>query len=139
MQAEFGGEIPEVQLLQAFLEVNSDIDTQFQVWVSITFAVLVASFVAGHRLSRIARTGLVALYLCAAAVLLIRYLRAGALLPYVQDLYALYDVVAPAGVGISGPAGLLRMALFTLGSFVAALSVLFPGLGKLKESVPEES
>jgi hypothetical protein len=55
------------------------------------------------------------------------------------SVYALYDVVAPAGVGISGPAGLLRMALFTLGSFVAALSVLFPGLGKLKESVPEES
>jgi len=139
VQGAAGGEIAEVQLLQLFLEVNSDIDTQFQVWVSITFAVLVASFVAGHRLSRFARTGLVALYLCAAAVLLIRYLRAGALIPYVHDLYALYDVVAPPGVGVSGPAGLLRMVLFTLGSVVASLSVLFPRMGKLRDSGTDDA
>ena len=29
-----GGEIPEVQLLQLYLDVNQDIDTQFQVWIS---------------------------------------------------------------------------------------------------------
>jgi hypothetical protein len=133
------GEIPEVQLLQLFLEVNSDIDTQFQVWVSITFAVLVASFVAGHRLSRFARVGLVALYLCAAAVLLIRYGRAGSYLSYVIELYAQYEIVPPAALSVSGAAGLLRITLFTLGSFVAALSVLFPGLGKRRGLTPDEA
>lgn len=131
-----GGELPEVQLLELFLDVNGDIDTQFQVWVSITFAVLVASFVAGGRLSRFARTGLVGLYLCAAAVLLIRYLRAGSYLGYVLDLYALYDIEPPGNLGISGVAGLLRMTLFTVGSAVAALSVLFPALGRLRDAPP---
>jgi hypothetical protein len=137
MQAS-GGELPEVQLLALFLEVNGDIDTQFQVWVSITFALLVASFVAGARLSRVARTGLVGLYLCAAAVLLIRYLRAGSYLGYVLELYALYDIAPPGNLGISGTAGLLRMTLFTVGSGVAALSVLFPALGKISDALRDE-
>jgi hypothetical protein len=137
MQA-LGGEIPEVQLLELFLEVNSDIDTQFQVWVSITFAVLVASFVAGGRLSRFARSGLAGLYLCAAAVLLIRYVRAGSYIGYVVELYAQYDIVPPGALGVSGPAGLLRIMLFTVGSAIAALSVLLPGLGRLRSEPPED-
>lgn len=130
------GEIPEVQLLELFLEVNADIDTQFQVWISITFAVLVASFVAGDRLRRGARVGLAVLYMCAAWVLFIRYLRAGTYLEYVVSLYSMYSVRPPALVGVSPTAGLLRTTLFTLGSAVAALSVLFPRWGRLREDAP---
>jgi hypothetical protein len=128
------GEIAEVQLLQLFLEVNADIDTQFQVWISITFAVLVASFVAGDRLRRGARFGLALLYACAAWVLFIRYLRAGTYLDYVVGLYELYGVVPPSQVGISATAGVLRTTLFTFGTAVAALSVLFPRMGHHREA-----
>jgi len=135
MQTPVGGEIAEVQLLQLFLEVNADIDTQFQVWISITFAVLVATFVAGDRLSRGARFVLAALYMCAAGVLLLRYVRAGSYLPYVLDLYGSYGVTAPAALGISPTAGALRMLLFTIGSSLAAVSVLFPQMWRLRASV----
>ena len=131
-----GGEIAEVQLLELLLEVNQDIDTQFQVWISITFAVLVASFVAGRRLTMGARVGIAALYACASVILYLRYMR-GAVdyIPYVYDLFATYG--APVPQGSSEVAFLLRVWLLRLGSGVTALAVLFPGLGHRQEaSVP---
>jgi Ca2+/Na+ antiporter len=120
-----GGEITEVQLLQLFLQVNADIDTQFQFWISVTFAVLVASFVADERLSRVERGVISGLYLCAATILLYRYLSALSYQRYALDLFTHYGVEQPAQ---ATTAGRLRLALFTLGSLVAAMSVLFPGL-----------
>jgi hypothetical protein len=126
-----GGEITEVQLLQLYLDVNGDIDTQFQVWISITFAVLVASFVAGPRLSRTARSAIAVLYVSAAFILYLRYMRAASYIPYTLELFRQYDVVAPEVVGRF--AYELRRGLFTLGSAVTALAVLFPRLGHRRE------
>lgn len=127
------GEIAEVQLLQLLLEVNQDIDTQFQVWISITFAVLVASFVAGPRLRMGARAGIAVLYGFAAIVLYLRYMR-GAVdyIPYVYELFTTYG--APVPQGNSQTAFLLRVWLFRLGSGMTALAVLFPNLGHRRES-----
>ena len=119
-----GGEIAEVQLLELFLQVNADIDTQFQFWISVTFAVLVASFVADERLSRLERGVISALYLCATTILLYRYLTALTYQDYALGLFTQYGVERPTQ---ATTAGVLRLALFTLGSLVAALSVLFPG------------
>ncbi|MEX2049392.1 MAG: hypothetical protein WEB90_07425 [Gemmatimonadota bacterium] len=117
------GEITEVQLLQLFLNVNQDIDTQFQFWISVTFAVLVASFVADERLSRAERIAITALYLCATTILLMRYLSALSYLTDVLAMFATYGVRPPT---VATAAGFLRMLLFTFGSVVAAWSVLFP-------------
>ena len=126
------GEITEVQLLQLLLEVNQDIDTQFQVWISITFAMLVASFVAGRRLTMGARIGIAALYVCASVILYMRYMR-GAVdyIPYVYELFQRYE--APIPQGSSNLAFLLRVWLLRLGSGVTALAVLVPGLGHRRE------
>jgi Ca2+/Na+ antiporter len=120
-----GGEIPEVQLFELFLEVNQDIDTQFQFWISITFAVLVASFVADERLSRAERAAVSVLYLCAAAILLFRYQSAVANQIAVLEMFDAHGVARPS---VATAAALLRLALFTFGSLVAASSVLFPRL-----------
>jgi hypothetical protein len=117
------GEITEVQLLQLFLEVNQDIDTQFQFWISVTFAVLVASFVADERLSRAERIAITALYLCATTILLLRYRSA---IDYQFEVLAMFDVYGVDRPTQSLMAGVLRFALFTFGSLVAAWSVLFP-------------
>lgn len=122
-----GGEIAEVQLLQVYLDVNGDIDTQFQVWLSITFAVLVASFVAGLRLSRGARIGMAILYACAAVILYLRYTRAVSYIGYVYQVYRMYHVVAPEPA--STIAYELRRGIFIFGSAITALGVLFPRLG----------
>jgi Ca2+/Na+ antiporter len=113
----------EVDLLPLFLDINEDIDTQFQFWISITFAVLVASFVADERLSRIERRVITALYLCAATIILLRY---GSAIAHQQAVLALFTANGLSQPAVPAVAGLLRFALFTFGSLVAALSVLFP-------------
>ena len=42
--------------------VNQNIGHQFELWITITFAVIIASYIAGHRLTKILRYGLAALY-----------------------------------------------------------------------------
>lgn len=121
----------EVDLLPLFLDVNQDIDTQFQFWISITFAVLVASFVADERLSRIERRVITALYLCAAIIILARYSSALAHQQDVLDLFAANGLAQPAAPAL---AFLLRTILFTFGSLVTALSVLFPKFGARRAS-----
>jgi len=113
----------EVDLLPLFFDVNQDIDTQFQFWISITFAVLVASFVADERLSRMERRVITALYLCAAAIIYMRYTSALAHQFAVLQLFTDNGLQQPELPTI---AGVLRIALFTFGSLIAAASVLFP-------------
>ncbi len=131
-----GREVVEVQLLELYLEVIQDIDTQFQVWISITFAVLVASFVAGQRLSRGARVAIATLYVFAAVVLYLRYMRALALIPYVLQLFNTYEAPAPDLGGLLPIQ--LRQWLFRLGSGLTVVAVLFPKLGLAEEKVREE-
>jgi hypothetical protein len=124
----------EADLLQIFLDVNQDIDTQFQFWISITFAVLVASFVADERLSTAERIVVAALYLCAATILLQRYMSA---LSHLQTTMRLFDESGIARPQVATLAGQLRLTLFTFGSLVAAGSVLFPRFGtRRRGSIP---
>jgi hypothetical protein len=107
--------------------VNQDIDTQFQFWISITFAVLVASFVADERLSRTERRVITVLYLFAATIVLQRYMSA---LAHQQTVLAMFSANGVPQPELPALAFLLRVVLFTLGSLVTALSVLFPRLGR---------
>ncbi|MBM4183787.1 MAG: hypothetical protein FJ207_06110 [Gemmatimonadetes bacterium] len=116
----------EPDLWALFFDVNQDIDTQFQFWISITFAVLVASFVADERLSRVERLVIAALYLIAASIILLRYTSALAHQAQVLGLFADSGFAQPARPDI---VGLLRFGLFTVGSLIAAASVLFPRFG----------
>jgi hypothetical protein len=126
-----GREIVEAQLLQLYLEVIKDIDTQFQVWLSVTFAVLVASFVAGARLSRGGRVAIAVLYLFGVAVLYLRYTRALTFIPYVFQLFATYGAPAP-DPGSALPIQ-LRQWLFALGTVMTVLAVLVPSLGLARD------
>ncbi len=102
-------------------------DAQFQFWISITLAVLIASFVAGEKLSRGARVVIMVLYLAAIAVFFMRYERAFDYFNYVLELYQTQGVSNPrTGVSIAP----LRRTVFLLGSVVTALSILFPKMGR---------
>jgi len=50
-------QISSADLLNLVLAQRSSIDLQFQFWLTITFAVIVASFIAGPRQSTIADLG----------------------------------------------------------------------------------
>ena len=61
------------ELAELFFVRESAIDAQFQFWISITFAVIVANFVGGKRLSSRSRVVIALLYTLAVVVLVSRW------------------------------------------------------------------
>ncbi len=123
--------MPEIEFLSILLQVHADLDAQFQFWISITLAVLIASFVAGEKLSPVARVVIMVLYLSAIAVFFMRYQRALDYFYYVLELYETQGVSNPrTGAGIAP----LRRTVFLLGSVVTAVSILFPKMGRRRDT-----
>jgi len=61
------------ELTELYFIRESGVDIQFQFWLTITFATVVATFVAGNRLDRKLRWVAAVLYLLATAVLVSRW------------------------------------------------------------------
>ena len=60
--------IEEAIMIREFL--LGQINSQFELWLTITFAVIIASYIAGHRLSRSLRILVASLYLSVSVLLL---------------------------------------------------------------------
>ena len=85
----------EFELHSLLIEYSSSIDAQFNFWIAITFAVVVASHTAGEQLNHWARSVLVFLYLLASAIFYIRYRAAvGEALSVVSQLSELVGEVS---------------------------------------------
>jgi hypothetical protein len=57
------------ELIQLFDAVNGSINSQFELWVTITFAVIIASHVAGHQLTRSLQYLIATLYVSVSVLL----------------------------------------------------------------------
>ena len=64
------------ELIQLWDAVFTNINTQFELWITITFAVIIASYVAGHRLERSLQYLIAALYLAVSLLLLLMLISA---------------------------------------------------------------
>ena len=113
-------QISSADLLNLVLAQRSSIDLQFQFWLTITFAVIVASFIAGRRLVPKLRMLAAVLYVLASAHITARWIYDGIIAT--QWL----EVLARRGVDFQVPwlAAYLRMALMLLGT-VSTLIFLF--------------
>ncbi len=118
----------EKDLLEMLLAVSGDIDQQFEFWLSITFAVLIASHVWGAKLNPYVKWLLATLYVFASVILFLRYLLAIEYISYVRDLYTQYDVNEPSSPG--SRIAFLRRALFVVGTIVTTIFVIFPRAGQ---------
>ena len=58
-----------IELVETYFWASEAIDTQFQYWITVTFAVVVAAFAAGERLTRAMRWVVAGLYLSTAFLL----------------------------------------------------------------------
>ena len=114
--------MPEIELAQLVLALLADVDAQFEFWLTVTFGVLVASFVAAERLSRRLRMLLAFFYVWASALFFVRYLAASAYLNSYVELAAQYEVSVLAP--ISPLAGRLRFTLWVVGGITTALLVV---------------
>lgn len=112
-------EIATADLVNLVLSQRGSIDLQFQFWLTITFAVIVATFSAGDRLAFRLRLLAAVLYLLASAHLLTRWMFDGA----VAERWVKILVSRGVDIGIPWIAVTLRLLLMLVGS-VAALVFL---------------
>jgi hypothetical protein len=113
-------QIPTPDLLSLLLTQRASIDLQFQFWLSITFAVIVAGFVAGQRFDFKLRSLAAVLYVLATAHLATRWMYDGA----VGERWTKVLVSRGVDIGIPWTSVYLRMAVMLLGT-VSALVFLF--------------
>lgn len=125
----------EKDLLELILAASGDIDQQFEFWLSITFAVLIASHVWGARLNPYVKWLLATLYVFASAILYLRYLLAIDFIVYVRDLYTQYNVNEPPSPG--SKISFLRQTLFIVGTIVTTIFVINPRAGQPKSDQAE--
>ena len=114
-------EISNIDLLNLVLTQRSSIDLQFQFWLSITFAVVVASFTAGPRLIPRLRMLTCALYVLATAHIAARWYSDG------QTAQTWVALLASRGVYYQTPwvAACFRMALMVFGTAATLVFVLW--------------
>jgi hypothetical protein len=108
------------ELEELFFIRESAIDAQFQFWITITFAVIVANFVAGKRLSKRSRSVIALLYGLAVVVLVSRWYYVA--LDAIQFRQQLQDL----GVALNFPIVTLysRVVLVALGTSVSITFLL---------------
>jgi len=112
------------QLLLSNLEAISD---QFQFWMTATFAVVVVSYTAGHRLSMWARVVVAAIYAVAALLFYVRFQGSvDEARRIIQGLVALgYESTAD---GDGAFAGLLRRIVMASGTILAIVLICVPAI-----------
>ena len=94
-------------------------DAQFQYWLSVSFAVLVAAFIAGERLTFRWRAWVAFLYLLVSVLFALRF--AGAAMHATEMTEELVRRGVPTPNDLATIAGLLRSSIFVLGFFTTML------------------
>jgi hypothetical protein len=115
----------------SLIEANqADAENQFQFWLATTFAVIIASYTAGHRLTIWARTSIAILYVLATIVFGLRYFNAFDALGYFVSQLRAFDVEPEGGNVIS----FVRSIVFFGGSLLAVVLICAPGAGSHRRS-----
>jgi len=118
----------EFELQQLMADTSAAIDGQFQFWITATFAVVVASYTAGARLSRWVRVSLAVLYLMAVAMFYLRWFASASDL--LEQGRMAIEMGATFGPAAHGPLariiGTLRQIVMFAGSVFATVMILRP-------------
>ena len=119
-------EISAAELMELAFSLESSIDTQFQVWMAATFALVVASYAVGKSLSMRLRAAVGGVYLLAALAL---FMRLGS---DATRFFVLSDQLEVRGIELSysAAAGYLRTAAYWLGTTLALIFVFSAGREK---------
>ncbi|MEH6557305.1 MAG: hypothetical protein V7459_13115 [Oceanicoccus sp.] len=115
-------ELSNEELIQLYDVVTSSVNAQFELWLTITFAVIIASFIAGHRLAKSLQYTIAILYAAVSVVLFLMLLGA-------VQFSAQFDALA---IGTSGESGLIRIIGMLRGSVwffgsIATIVFIFKG------------
>ena len=114
-------DISTAELLELRYLLESSIDVQFQVWMAITFAVVVAAYSGRADMTKTVRVAIVCIYLMAAYALLSRWMMEGARIGQIAE------VLNERGVSLPywERAGYARFATYLFGTVIAAISIFY--------------
>ena len=117
----------EYELNELLVLIGENINAQFQFWMAATFAVVIVSYSAGHRLAYWARLVVAALYTATVVMIYFRYLVS------VEQATPIFERVLELNPDISLTRGnavtTLRQFVMFSGSLLAVVLVCVPAIG----------
>lgn len=117
-------QISSAELMELYILLESSIDTQFQAWLTVTFGIIVVSYVSKGQLSKRIRLVVAVLYTVVIVALFARWMFDALRLLDLTNILATRGInFGPLG-GLSIIAPIARIIAFVLGS-VAALYFLY--------------
>ena len=120
------------ELTEFYLLGQAAMDTQFYYWLTVTFAAVVAGFVAADRLTWSLRILVAVLYLLAASVLVIRFVTSARVIADIQSF--LQEANALVLESYNAYLVLLRATLLILGTAAALFFLLRPHATRRSET-----
>ena len=114
-------ELTNEELIQLYDVVTGSVNAQFDLWITITFAVIIASYLAGHRLARSLQYIIASLYTAVSVVLYLMLLGA---VRFSQQFDI--DLGASSESNLVLAIVVLRTAIWILGT-IATIVFIFKG------------
>jgi hypothetical protein len=114
-------ELTNEELIQLYEVVTGSVNAQFELWVTITFAVIIASHLAGHRLARLLQYLIAVLYTAVSVLLFLMLLGA---MQFSQQFDV--ELGASSDRGLVLAIVLLRTSVWILGT-IATIVFIFKG------------
>jgi uncharacterized membrane protein AbrB (regulator of aidB expression) len=111
-------ELTNEELIQLYEVVTGSVNAQFELWLTITFAVIIASYIAGHRLAKPLQYLMATLY---TAVSVLLYLMLVGAVQFSQQFDAL-----TFGSNVARTIVVLRTSVWILGT-IATIVFIFKG------------
>ena len=115
-------ELNNEELIQLYDVVTGGVNAQFELWITITFAVIIASYLAGHRLAKSLQYLIATLYMAVSVLLFLMLLGA---VQFSQQFNAL-NLGASSGSNLVLAIVVLRVAVWILGT-IATIVFIFKG------------
>ena len=118
----------EFELIMVMGEIADDITDQFEFWIGITIAVVVACYSAGEKLSKRMRSCISILYFLACLLLYLRYLDAG--FRGAEVITALNEINSAYTARLGIITDTLRQALMIGTTLLIIVYINFPAVGE---------
>ena len=83
--APHGGPLSEAELIGLFLETSQTLDSNFEFWLTVSFALLVASYLVTERLPKLVMVLTLSLYVTATVLFMVRGMNTGRTLTSIRD------------------------------------------------------
>jgi len=111
------------ELIDLYGVTFSVIHSQFELWLTITFAVIIASYIAGHKLSRLFQFLIAGLYLFVTTLLFLMFMTA---VQYANQMIGTPDAMILFDSPMTRAVAILRVGIWVLGSIIT-VAFIFRG------------